>query len=186
MIQQFKQDFAAVRSGEASRTTRQKVVAISGGAIAALALLLGHWQTLPGVWVPLSGQSSPIKSSTIGQFSHGDFRYDRVRIQNYRAYEAGHVAGKLMVITATVTNTGKESAAPGLLLKIKDNAGREFNKAAIGYQMTIRDGMGPSDFILPGQSREVYLGVFDVSPNATGLKVLVQSGFSDIEVSPAN
>lgn len=58
MIQQFKQDFAAVRSGEASRTTRQKVVAITGGAIAALALLLGHWQTLPGVWVPLSGQSS--------------------------------------------------------------------------------------------------------------------------------
>ena len=186
MIQQLKQDFAAVRSGDASRTTRQKVVAISGGTIAALALMLGYWQILPGVWVPLSGQSSPIKSSTIGQFSHGDFRYDRVRIMNYRVSDAGHVAGKLAVITATVENKGKESAAPGLLLKIKDSQGREFNEAAIGYQMTIPDGKGPNDFILPGQSREVYLGVFDISPNATGLKVLVQSGFSNIEVSPAN
>jgi hypothetical protein len=198
MIEQLKQEFAAIRSGDAapgkywqnyqalSRATRQKVVGVGGGLIAGLALLCGYWQTFPGVWVPLSGQSSPVKSSAIGQFSDGDFRYDRVRIQNYRASDAGHVAGKLMVITATVTNTGKESSAPGLPLKIKDDKGREFNEAAIGYQVNIRDGMRPNDFVLPGQSREVYLGVFDVSPNAAGLKVIAYSGFSQIEVTPAN
>ena len=179
MTQQLKQDSSA-------RAARQKVVAIGGGAIAALALMFGYWQTLPGVWVPLSGQSSPIQSSTIGQFSHGDFQYDRVQVLNYRTPNRGHVAGKLMVVTATVTNTGKESAAPGLLMKIRDGNGREFNEAATEYDASIPVGMRPSDFILPGQTREVYLGIFDVDPNAAGLKVIVQSGFSDIEVTPAN
>jgi hypothetical protein len=94
------------------------------------------------------------------------------------------VAGKLVVVTAIATNIGKESDSPYLIMKLQDSQGNKFAKAAAVYQIDAPSGSKATDFILPGQTRNIQLGVFDVAPDAMGLKLVVQDGFKELEVDP--
>ncbi|NJR61222.1 MAG: hypothetical protein HC769_21750 [Cyanobacteria bacterium CRU_2_1] len=127
---------------------------------------------------------SPAPKAAIGEFATNKFKFVNIRIEPYTGETYGSdVAGKLVAVYADVTNKTNESAAPaGInIYSIKDSQGSVFQAAA--FMIGVGDEQVKStDNILPGQKRnKVRLGIFDVSPNATGLQVGFKSGFGSAE-----
>jgi hypothetical protein len=121
----------------------------------------------------------------------GDFTISNVSIKPYQGDTSkADIAGKLWAVYADVTNNSNETKVPGynLSAEVKDSAGRTFKTAdfTVTSNAIVDEAFGNqakqlrfTDGILPGSTRKnVQVGVFDTSPDASGLQLCVGGLFS--------
>ncbi|MCU0524831.1 MAG: hypothetical protein MUF72_08410 [Elainella sp. Prado103] len=176
----------------------QGILVGSAGLVLGIGLTAGINSLKPLVQSQVSG-SQPISSSvaspiaspaapqrtTVDRLETKNFVFQNVKIAQYTGEVSSSVdvAGELYQVTATITNRSNETLMPsslsGVTYKLRDDQNRQYKQADFSIGL-MDDGLKSTDGILPGQTRDMIVGVFDVLPGVTGLELGVSDGmFAD-------
>jgi hypothetical protein len=126
----------------------------------------------------------------VGSFDGSKFHYRNIRIRDYiPTNSTAAVAGKLIEVTADVTNISNESAAPSLeSIKAVNEKGQKFKEGDLFADLgDIPKGKHKTDYVLPGQTNlEVRLAILDVPSDTSNVDLLIQEAIfgKETKVTP--